>query len=40
MSATSSETPIFLAQLVLTGIDAALLQVARLVNVAGSIFFQ
>lgn len=40
VSATSSGTPMFLAQAVFTGIDAALLQVARLVNVTGRTFLQ
>ena len=40
MSATSSETPIFLAQLIFTGILAALEHVANDVIVAGIMFLQ
>ena len=40
VSAMSSWTPIFLAHIVLTGIDAADEQVPNDVNVAGNIFFQ
>ena len=39
VSAISSETPIFLAHSIFTGIDAALEQVASDVNVAGNTFF-
>ena len=40
MSATSSGTPIFLADDVFTGIDAALEHVAKDVNVGAAAFFQ